>query len=263
LASAGPVAYIGANLPVSIFGTLDLSNGAFTPIAALPNGSGGMAYGPGNLIYNLDASNNLETINPADGSATVIGNIGGTPGYFGLGGSPDQLFASKIAFPPGAYTVSQYNIDSNTAAATFVGTTTGGPNPLGVVWANSSGSFAPYLAVQLYNGTLTAPMGASELYRIDPTTGVGTLIGATGVDGLVALASVDNTLYGITQAFGGGTPGIYTLDTSTGPGTFVANVQGGIDEIYGATATPEPGLVLMPSGLAALLLWRRRRASAR
>ena len=62
----------------------------------------------------------------------------------------------------------------------------------------------------------------STLYSIDPTTGVATVIGATGFDRISAMDfASDGTLYATAQRPLAGPPVLITLDTTTGIGTEV------------------------------------------
>ncbi len=96
---------------------------------------------------------------------------------------------------------------------------------------------------------------APDLYQIDPTTGVATLIGPTDLN-LDAVADVNGTFY----AFKEGTNQVVSLDLSNGHTTFVSNFDPAAGLVTGATATPEPAsFALAAFGIAALASCRRRR----
>lgn len=254
--TAGPIVYIAANTPAGQFGTLDLGTGAVTVLGPLPGGSVGMAYGPGGQLYNLTwtltPTNQLETVNPANTSVTAIGSVNSQTIAFGGNGS--SLFGFQRTGGNGNYGLDLYSFSSTTGAGSRVGTSLGLVPNL-VQWATSSGSSTIYLVVN------------HTLYTVDPTTGTSTVVGDTGTDlahSLVDIVLASGVLYGISQDLSGGKarPGIYTIDQKTGAATFVTNVLGNVDAIYGAAPVPEPatlattalgGMVLL--GVAA---WRRR-----
>jgi hypothetical protein len=77
----------------------------------------------------------------------------------------------------------------------------------------------------------TSGNAPSSLYRIDPTTGVATLIGPIGFDGVTGLSfAPDGTLYASANgdaiyADGWKHAILVTIDTSTGAGTFVGEIS--------------------------------------
>ena len=59
------------------FGALNLETGKFLQFNPnAPLSLNGLARGPHNTIYGLDATNNLVTLNPATGAIAVVGNTG-------------------------------------------------------------------------------------------------------------------------------------------------------------------------------------------
>jgi len=101
-------------------------------------------------------------------------------------------------------------IDTSTLTASTVGTLSGTVPPF---------SFGDLAAVnsQIY---MIPGRGNDNLYTLNPTTGVATLVGAHGIGDLFAMAydSVNNTLYAATFS----TPyNLYTLSLSTGAATLV------------------------------------------
>jgi hypothetical protein len=92
-----------------------------------------------------------------------------------------------------------------------------------------------------------------DLYQINPTTGVATLIGPTAFQ-LDAAIGVNGTVYGFTAA-----NTVLSLNLANGSSTFVTNYDPGAFFITGAAQTPEPGsFVLVGMGIAAALISRRR-----
>ncbi len=73
------------------------------------------------------------------------------------------------------------------------------------------------------------------LYRVNVATGVGTLVGSTGLEALLSLTfSSGGTLYGWD-----GTAGLVTINTATGVATDVNPNQGGTFDIQGIVFGPD------------------------
>jgi hypothetical protein len=144
-------------------------------------------------------------------------------------------------------------------------------------------------------------IGPDSLYRVDPLTGVATLIGATGVSGMQALAAdsrgqlygwdidlglmrVDSTTglavdvstagavdiqalaFSSTGVLYGARDSLYTIDVATGVTTLVGAISGvGTPDLRGiefTTAVPEPETwALLIAGLG-FVGWRARRRTA-
>jgi hypothetical protein len=235
--------YVAANLPTQQFGTLNLSTGAYTLIGPLPGGSNGLIFGPGGKLFNLNVGNTVVTIDPATASTSVIGSTGTGPSIvLGLGGNSSSLFALGFV-NKGTGTADSYLINASTGAASILGQSFQiDPNGPIISFVMSSGSPTLYAVVQYYATPSNLP---STLFAIDPTTGQATMIGPTGINGVLGLVMADGVLYGITQdAYSNQmVPGIYTINTSTGAATFVTSVQGGIDAIYGLAPIDVPNVV--------------------
>ncbi|MGA2373608.1 MAG: hypothetical protein ABSG11_23365, partial [Candidatus Korobacteraceae bacterium] len=182
-----------------VFGTLNLSSGAFTQLGTsgvAPAGMGGF----GNSLF--VAGYQIHTfylVNPGNGSVTAIGNASIT--FYDLGATSSGLYA--IGTDNNLYT-----INAATGAATLVG-----PTGLGISGATaglSSNGAVLYLTVDSGPG--------SVLYSVNTTTGATTAIGNTGLSRIDAMVYVNGLLYAAPH---NGT--LYTLNTSTGASTFVAN----------------------------------------
>ena len=272
------------------FGTLNLSTGAFTLIGTIKDNAnvgrsfsgdgdtvGGLSFGPSGTLYGLTldststdpmpTGSDLVTINPANAATTDLGNIG-------------ESVDTTLALPDGTLLANDVNNDNTYQL-------TGGPLPTVVRTVNSGAplggglTFGPggFLYSEAFElPTFAGPGSAGfedQLYRLDPTTLVGTFVGeiqdASHFHYSVAAAAYDGTtLYGFTDQ-----NKIITIDTSTGAATLIGTVSlppsGGI--LDAATfapraAVPEPSplallapgllLGLRPVGLTA----RRRRQAA-
>ena len=97
-------------------------------------------------------------------------------------------------------------------------------------------------------------MDAPQLYQINPTTGVATLIGPTAI-GIDAAVQVNGSVLGFTSA-----NTVLSLNLANVNTTFVTNYDASALDITGATTTPEPASFgLAAIGIAAVLVARRRR----
>jgi hypothetical protein len=261
-ADAGSVVYVAGS--GNEFGTLNLTTGAFTDIGTLnlPTNDNifGMGFGSDGKLYGLDATlptANLYQINTSNANATLIGPT--NPAESAIDGTADA--SGKM------YALSQ---DTNaifytmTPATTGTTTTVVGPTGIsstGLMAVNASGT-------QIFTGAYDPMTGTTDLYSINPTTGVATLIGDTGfyiINGLF----VNGTLYGFDDV----TNAIVTINTTTGVATQVAtySLPSG-DAIFASallttTSIPEPssvvlGLIAVAAGGSLGLLRRRRSMSA-
>ncbi len=263
-----------------VFGTLDLTSGAYEPIGPTePAGYFGMATGPNGALYSLNYAGQLDQINPVTGAFTRIGATGlqpclvpspacGPTSVFGLGGINGKLFATDFAN-------SIYSVNPATAAATLLAKNSGLPaspfvlgsqNPDGTfnladeaIWAASGKLYATYDAfVYDFNtSTVEAISVAPKLYSIDPATGLATVIGATDL-GIGAAVEVN----GISYSFNDLTTQIATIDLSTGGTMGVGNFDPAAEVLQGASpVAPEPASVgLAALGFAALLFFARRKS---
>jgi hypothetical protein len=193
---------------------IDPANGKVTPI-----GSTGLGYNAfdlaevGGKLYLTDFSNNIYSVDPESGAATLMAATGMPPdpnipfttnndgtfnlcdeSLYGVGGS---LYA----------TFDSFNIDPAT------------------------------LMIDEYPGDSTV---SPALYRIDPATGAATLIGPTNL-GLGATVEVGGRFYafkGIATGFVSGFPQgfmqLVSLDRSTGKATFIRNIDASAGIVFGA-----------------------------
>ncbi|MDQ6664415.1 MAG: PEP-CTERM sorting domain-containing protein, partial [Acidobacteriota bacterium] len=178
-------------------------------------------------LYATDFQNNLYTVSPSTGHATLIGPTG---------------------VPP----------------LTFVPLST--PNPDGSLNFYSEALFGAggKLYATFDTGTVnfmthvTTPVMPDHLYQIDPATGKTTLIGTTAF-ALDAVVDVNGTAY----AFKGDTRQVVTLNLTNGATNPVSSVDPAAGLIFGASQVPEPAsMALAGIGIAAMVLLGRRRRGA-
>jgi len=262
---ADQIAYV-ASAATNQFGTLDLQTGAFTKIAGensydgLTGLPGGTA--PGGTLYGTGLSNGndvLLTVNPGNGQATVVGPYGLNFGFMSLAERQDATLFG-VTFDSSAYKA-LYTITVSTGSATLVGR-------LGI---GSGGGF--YATSFDSNGNLFETennqpgINPTNLYLVKPSTGAATLIGNVGGGYRVdALDFQNGTLYGFTD---NPSTAIISINTTTGAGTFVANIDPSLESVSGAApaisasaGVPEPsGLAVCGIVIACCLIahaWRQR-----
>jgi hypothetical protein len=229
------------------FGLLNPQTGQFQLIFQTSEPSdllSGLASGPKDAIYGLDADNNLIIVHPETQKLTVVGNIG-LPVQKGenvtlitsLG--PQRLFAVDPFND-------LYSIDSVTAQAERIGST-GIPPALEIecVSANSltGAEGGLYLTWEVRNneGMSCNSLAPSSLYRIDQDTGAATLVGETYADApIVGAGFIDNTLYGFTLGKPVGTENnILAIDLQSGAANFVTQQDPTLDAVFGAVPAPQ------------------------
>jgi hypothetical protein len=246
VAKADPLAYevtIESASTANLFGTVDLTTGAFVETSALGFTPAGLAEIGSDLYTSVfegeGAPNPLSfyQINPANGALTTISNTGlGGGEYLALGSTLNGIYALDDSF-------NLYTINPTTGAATLIGPT----------------GLSPTAAYQLSTGSSTLYFGnANQLYTLNTSTGAATDIGSTllsgdGVDGLVF---EDGTLYaGYAGPLSVPPTTIYSLDPATGAATFIAAQNPAVGLVYGLAplSAPEPdslaifGLALLAS----------------
>ena len=219
------------------FGIVDVEKGDFKSIGNTPEPLSGLGQ-VHRVLYGLDADNNLVTINPANATTKVVGNIG-------LPVSPGGNVTLVASLSHRLYAVDPnnnlYTINPSTGAGTFVGSTgilAPDFNTCGCVTANSlaggeGGLFFTWEVVDETSGNDLVP---STLYRIDTKTGHATTIGPTNASGpIVGAGFVGNELYGFTFGAAVSLPNqILELDTETGKAKLEANQSASLDVVFGA-----------------------------
>jgi hypothetical protein len=189
----------------------------------------------GGTIYATDFSNNLYTVNPATGAATLIGPTG------------IPAFTSNPTIPNADGTFNGFDYSLFSVGGKLYTT-------FDVITLDFS-TLAP---------TIT-PVIPANLYQINPSTGRAMLIAPTALT-ISAVADVNGTSY----AFIGATNQVVTLDLTNGKTSFVSDYDPAAGLILGASpvpasAVPEPASVALAGiGIAAIVvLGRRRRRAAR
>ena len=157
----------------------------------------------GGSFYATDFANNLYSVNPETGAATLIGPTG----------MPEVTFAPFSENPDGTFNVFSENFVS----------------AHGRLYANFATVTTDFVTV--------TPVIEGALYEIDPSTGQATWIGPTDPN-ITAMVNVNDTVY----AFDVYTNQVLTLDLTTGQTTPVSDVDPAVMHlIAGATpARPSP-----------------------
>lgn len=249
-AKADDVAY--ATLSNGGFVSLDLTTGTstgigYTDFLAGIGWSGGVLYGA-DSTFNGAADNNLVSINPSTAAATPVGDIGVPLATFaGLtSGALYGLDANNNV----------YSINPITGNATLIGPT--GLPADEANFANALAGDATHLYYVLENPPSDPDPVQSSLYSLNLATGQATLIGLTGTSGIVGMAYVNGTLYGLTSFYN-----VDIIDTTDGAASFQRTYgEPGDPTVFGGvpttSPTPEPAAVpLVLTGLAGLSLLRR------
>jgi hypothetical protein len=214
---------------MSTVGATGLGDCSLPTSACGPN-SANLVGQLGGSVFATDLANNLYSIDPITGAATLIGATG-IPGipfapHSPVPGDPDGSFY--------IYDESLFDYGGN-------------------LYANlDAGIFDP---VTFTPTSLIDP----NIYRINTTTGAATLVTSTDF-GLGTITNVNGTLY----AFDLPISSIVTLNLADGSTTFVSSTDPAVGLVGGASPVPEPSsLVLLGSGLTAIAAGIRKRLTAR
>ena len=282
--SAGTLAYVvSAGITgAGQLGTVDLLTGAYQQLGPVePDGYFGLAKGAnGSLLAGTYAAN-LDSIDAITGVPTLIGPTGlgpcvvpspscGSNSYSTLGGLGGTVYATD-------FQNNLYTVNPTTGAASLLNGHTGLPaipftpgsfNPDGTInfydeaiWGSEGKLYATFDAVvfDLSTSTVVDVLVAPELYQINPSTGIATVIGSTDL-GIGAVTDLNGTPY----AFNDLTSQITTIGLADGKTAFVSTFDPAAGVIQGAvTATPEPASTALAAlGLLGLVLcgYRGRRS---
>jgi hypothetical protein len=178
----------------------------------------------GGTIYATDFNNDLYTVNPLTGAATLIGATG----------IPAVTFIPDATIPGGD---------------TFDGFDES-------LFSAGGNLYATFDAINIEPNPFTVtPIISPDLYQINPLTGHATLIGPTS---LTLGASLD--LNGTIYTFDDMDSQVLALSLANGSTSFVSNFDPAAGVIDGAAPTPEPAsIMLVGIGVAAVVVRRRKR----
>jgi hypothetical protein len=230
------------------FGALDLETGKFLQFNPnAPLSLNGLARGPHNTIYGLDATNNLVTLNPATGAIVVVGNTG-------LPLGPNDNIALFTALENGTlYALDFQNflwsVNRLTGKATPIGST-GIAVPAdfaachcvtanGLAGAEDELFFSWEVADDPDNPPTSPPSPSdvpSTLYRINPHTAAAHRVGLTNTAApIVGLGFVDDTLYGFTFGPAVSEPNkVLKISRGTGKAKVVTSQDPSLDPVFAA-----------------------------
>jgi hypothetical protein len=214
----------------SQFGTVDLATGVYTQISPNINDAVGLAIGSGGVLYGINNSGSLMTVNPTTGATTIIGSTGVSGLLVFTALSNGSLYAMDG-------NEELYSINPSNGHATAIGST--GLPGLGTVGYDNS--LAGASNTLYYTLNTSTPFGPN-LYTINPLNAQATLVGSTA-SGIEGSAFAGGTLYGFLNS-----EEIDSINTANGAATFVANLSPGENLFGGAPntpAVPEPTSVFL------------------
>ena len=182
-------------------------------------------------------TSDLMTLNRTTAAATTVGPLSGGAStvYPAIAIHP----TTKVMYVGGGEGAAVlHTVDPATGALTALGPAGSGITRIGAMGFRGDGVL--FAAVKA--GTYGAP-GANYLATIDPVTGTAALIGSFGscgvncsIEGMEAIAfDSEDILYGaLHERAQTGTPGLYTISSSTGKASFVAPIlDGALDPASG------------------------------
>ncbi len=208
-------------------GTINTSTGAAalvgpTGVACCGNG---IAFSPGGVLFHANQAN-LNTLDQSTGTATLVMPLGFPPlGLFPRVNAMDSrpvtgvMYAAVRDNTPRNYLAT---VDTSTGAVSIIGASIAGLDA--IAWGPPASVVAmPQLAPALYGSAYSGPDGLATLYRIDPVTGAGALIGPIGFQ---RVSGMDFDASGVLYANaerndGSNTNVLITIDINTGTGTEV------------------------------------------
>jgi hypothetical protein len=155
-----------SHVPITASGeSLSISDLALNPKT-------GALYGIRKFDDRLPTDGKLYIINPGTGAATLVGDTG--------------LFFSSIAFAPdGTLYMSSATYDENNGPVPPIRWLTIDPSNAQILTSVATPTFFHSLAVRSDGVVFGGTAQAQGVYKIDPTTGVGTLVGLTSEKDLI------------------------------------------------------------------------------
>jgi hypothetical protein len=245
LASAAPLhaSYVYLADSANEFGTLNLTTGVFTLIAVQSDPVSGMGFAPGGIMYGIgsafgtDDPAQVYEIDPLNAAMTVLGSV--LPSDYGATVGADGLIYALSGDDFAIF----YTVD---------------PAGLSVHTINANLGFGINGWTAFDGGQLYTTSGTT-LERIDPTSGVITPVGDSGV-GIEAGSVVDGILYGIATD-NSNVSSLYSLDPTTGAATLLLTITGMNSGAYVtaiAAPVPEPSAFWLAAVCLLLPVFRRR-----
>ena len=163
-------------------------------------------------LYGGTRNGELLSLNLTTGAGTEIAIL---PGF----GSTEIEFNNTTRrgytqFPDGVFAGQEFDLNDGTGIGNANST---GASFTGLEWVGSS----------LYGTMVTQSHGPSQLRTLDPTTGISTLIGSTGINSPIAGLAYDETtatMYGLTGGAAGGSSNLVTVNLATGAATVIGSV---------------------------------------
>jgi hypothetical protein len=220
-------------------------DGVPTMITALDFGPGGVLYGTVSFEDPGPNINHLVTITPWSGVATDLGLIDYGTNTPAISFDPTGQLWGIARHTPVEDQLMMLGLDAH-------GVPVGDIQERGV------------LGMEYVGGYLLGVHSTTDNFiRIDPATGVRTVIGPTGVD--FTRGSCDwsyGVMYSVMQHENGSLePTLFTIDIATGQATKVGELGLGVipGASIGLAAIPEPGLLTLAIPVLALLGLRRRK----
>jgi Bacterial Ig-like domain (group 1)/Thrombospondin type 3 repeat len=213
---------------------------AFVAAAAIAVLASPASSGPGTgTLFGTDANGgNLIMIDQSTGAGTVVGSMSaGVVPALAVDPTTGAMYAGQGAGSPNLY-----RVDPNTGSATLVGNTGLGVAAIGDLDFRSDGTLFASVNIVGDGGS-----GSDHLATINKSTGAATVTGAFGtcgslscsIEGMEGIAfDSSGKLWGSLSTRGtAGTPGLYTIDSSTGAATFATPIRD-------ASGTPPSGGVV-------------------
>lgn len=145
----------------SQLGTVDLNTGAISVLGPLPTSTYALEIDSAGTLYALGRNGILYSLDKGTGAGTAIGNTGISNAMDLAFDSNDNLYATVGGV--------LYSIDENTGAVTNSVSTSLGAQNMGIMFDANDVLWA------------TLHISGSGLYTLDPVSGAGTLVHASGM----------------------------------------------------------------------------------